>query len=80
MGGLGFAKAKGAQRKEGWPVRFEVENALRELDARTPTYFLEEIFHHGDLKVRVEAVKVLADLDPKLRTNRVLREWMKLTP
>jgi hypothetical protein len=61
-------------------VNFEAHNALRGLDVRTPGYFLEEIFHHGDLKVRVEAVKVLSDLDPKQRTNRVLREWLKLVP
>jgi hypothetical protein len=61
-------------------VNFEAHNALRGLDARTPGYFLEEIFSHGDLKVRIEAVKVLSDLDPKQRTNRVLREWLKLVP
>jgi hypothetical protein len=61
-------------------MQFEVTNALRDLEARTPSYFLEEIFHHGDLKVRTEAVKVLLDLDAKRKTNRVLREMIKLIP
>ncbi len=61
-------------------MSFELTNALRNLEDRTPSYFLEEIFHHGDLKVRVEAAKVLADCDPAKKTNRVLREMIKLIP
>jgi hypothetical protein len=61
-------------------MRFEVTNSLRDLEDRTPSYFLGEIFHHGSLKVRTEALKVLQDLDVKRRTNRVLREMLKLTP
>lgn len=59
-------------------MEFEVTNALRDLDERTPAYLLEEIFHHGDLKVRINAGLVLKDLAPNQRTNRVLREWLKL--
>ena len=61
-------------------MRFEIKNALRGLDETTPSYMREEIFHHGDLKVRIEAVKVLVDLDTKRRTARVLREMLKITP
>jgi hypothetical protein len=61
-------------------MRFEVQNALRDLHEKTPTYFLEEIFHHGDLKVRTEALKVLGDLDPKRKSARLLREMLRLTP
>lgn len=58
--------------------RFEVEHALRDLDRRTPAYFREEIFAHGDLKVRTEAVRVLRDLDPRRKSVAVLRETLKL--
>lgn len=61
-------------------MRFEVQNALRDLHEKTPSYFLEEIFHHGDLKVRTQAIKVLADLDPKRKTVRLLKEMLRLTP
>lgn len=61
-------------------MRFEVQNALRDLDEKTPGYFLEEIFHHGDLKVREQALKVLGDIDPKRRTTRVLLEMLEIAP
>lgn len=61
-------------------MRFEVQNALRDLDEKTPGYFLEEIFHHGDLKVRGQALKVLGDIDPKRQTTRVLLEMLKIAP
>lgn len=61
-------------------MRFEVQNALRDLDEKTPAYLLEEIFHHGDLKVRTEAARALAELDPKRRTTRVLLEMLRITP
>ena len=61
-------------------MRFEVKNALRDLDATTPSYMREEIFHHGDLKVRTEALKVLGDLDPKRKSTRLLKEMLRLTP
>jgi hypothetical protein len=61
-------------------MNFEVQNALRDLHERTPGYFLQEIFHHGDLKVRTEALKVLGDIDPKRRTTRLLLEMLRITP
>jgi hypothetical protein len=61
-------------------MRFEVQNALRDLDEKTPGYFLEEIFHHGDLKVRLQALKVLGDIDPTRRSTRVLLEMLKIAP
>lgn len=61
-------------------MRFEVQNALRDLDQKTPAYFLEEIFSHGDLKVRTEAAQALADLDPERRTTRILLEMLRITP
>lgn len=59
-------------------MRFEVLNALRNLDNSTPSYYLEEIFHHGDLKVRLESIKVLKALDPRARTARLLKEMLKI--
>ncbi|MCO5164886.1 MAG: hypothetical protein M9894_00765 [Planctomycetes bacterium] len=61
-------------------MRFEVQNALRGLDEKTPGYFLQEIFHHGDLKVRTEARKTLTDLDSRRKTARILREMLRITP
>lgn len=59
-------------------MEFEVTNALRDLDVATPSYLMEEIFHHGDLKVRLEAAKVLTQLDPEKRTGRVLQAMFRL--
>lgn len=59
-------------------MEFEVTNALRDLDNATPAYLLQEIFHHGDLKVRMESIKVLKDLDVTRRTGRVLIEWLRI--
>ena len=47
-------------------MSFEVEHALRDMDQKTTPYLLEEIFHHGDLKVRIDAARELAMLDPWL--------------
>lgn len=59
-------------------MNFEVKNALTELDRKTPDYFLQEIFHHGDTKVRCHASDVLRDLEPEQHTARVLREMLRL--
>lgn len=64
----------------GGEMNFEYVNALRDLDNTTAEYFLEEIFHHGDLKVRLEAAKVLLDLDPSKSTARKLRNILKIEP
>ncbi len=58
--------------------RFEIEQALRELGRRTPDYFRDEIFSHGDLKVRTEAAKVLKELEPQRRSTQILKEMLKL--
>jgi hypothetical protein len=58
--------------------RFEVEQALRELSRKTPEYFRAEIFAHGDVKVRTEALAILRDLDPKRRSTGILREMLHL--
>ena len=59
-------------------MQFEFKNALTDLDQRTPTYFLQEIFHHGKLKVRKDSLEALADLDPKRHSARILREILKI--
>jgi hypothetical protein len=59
-------------------MQFEVKNALTDLDQRTPAYFLQEIFHHGDLKVREDAKVALREMDPDRKSVRVLREVLRL--
>lgn len=59
-------------------MQFEVKNALTDLDQKTPSFFLQEIFHHGSVKVRNDAVEALASLDAKQKTVRVLREIIKI--
>ena len=57
---------------------FEVLNALIDLDQRTPVFFQQEIFAHGDLKVRKLALEILRELEPTRKTSRVLHEILKL--
>lgn len=57
---------------------FEVQNALRDLDQRTPEFFRREIFAHGDPKVRNDAVSELKELDPERKSVRLLGEILKL--
>jgi hypothetical protein len=59
-------------------MQFEFKNALTDLDQKTPTYFRDEIFHHGDLTARREAIKALGDLDTRQHTVRVLREIIRI--
>lgn len=60
-------------------MRFEVQNALTGLDQKTPAYFLEEMFAHGSLQARQDALEILADLDPEQKTASSLREMLQLT-
>ncbi|RMG18986.1 MAG: hypothetical protein D6731_00515 [Planctomycetota bacterium] len=57
---------------------FDACQALRDLDRRTPAYYLQEIFHHGDQTVRRQAIEALRELDPERRSVRVLREILKI--
>lgn len=59
-------------------MQFEIKNALTDLDQRTPTFFLQEIFNHGSLQVRRDAIIALRDLDPETHSARVLREIIKI--
>lgn len=59
-------------------MKFDVQNALRDLDQPTPAFFRQELFSHGDLKVRLAAVEVLTDLDPEERTSELLRTKLQL--
>lgn len=61
-------------------MRFEVLNALRGLDTRTPAYFLEELFSHGDLKLKLDALEALKDLDPEQGTSQEVRRMLSLVP
>ena len=61
-------------------MSFEVEHALRDMDQKTTPYLLEEIFHHGDLKVRIDAARELAMLDPTRRTTRLLLQILQIIP
>ena len=57
---------------------FDTCHALRDLDRKTPAYFLQEIFHHGDQKVRMHAAEALADLEPERKSVRILREILRI--
>ncbi|MCA8921246.1 MAG: hypothetical protein KDD82_05520 [Planctomycetes bacterium] len=59
-------------------MKFDVQNALRNLDQRTPAFYRQELFSHGDLKVRAIAVEVLTDMDPEDRTSERLRTKLEL--
>ncbi|MBL4843944.1 MAG: hypothetical protein JKY65_00340 [Planctomycetes bacterium] len=60
-------------------MRFEVQNALSGLDQRTPEYYRTELFAHGSLEVRQDAIEALSSLDPEHKTTQALREMLKLT-
>lgn len=57
-------------------MKFEVLNALRDLDERTPEYLQGEVFCHGSLKVRTDAIAVLASLNQFDGSTRTLREMI----
>ena len=59
-------------------MKFDLQNALRDLDQRTPAFFRQELFAHGDIKVRNNAVEVLTELEPRDRTSERLRTKLQL--
>lgn len=59
-------------------MKFEVLNALRRLDERTPAYFMAEMFAHGELKLKTAALEALKDLDPKQGTSAEVRRMLAL--
>jgi len=59
-------------------IRFEILNALRDLDRKTPPFFVSELFAHGDLATRLNAIKALTS--PQENSARFLREMLKITP
>lgn len=60
-------------------MQFEFLNALRDLDERTPHYKVVEIFHHGNLMVRVKAAQILAGISPRIRATPTLRRMLAIT-
>lgn len=54
-------------------MRFEVINALLDLDDRTPSFFIDEIFCHSQTETISEARKILTEMDPKKRSCRILK-------
>lgn len=59
-------------------MKFDLQNALRDLDQRTPAFFRQELFAHGDVKVKTVAVEVLTELEPQDRTSELLRTKLQL--
>ena len=59
-------------------MQFEIKHALNDLDQRTPAYFLQEIFHHGRLKVRDDAIEALKTMETERKSVRVLREILRI--
>jgi len=61
-------------------MRFEFLQALRDLDERTPSFYLQEMFAHGSLELRTDALSELQDLDPERETAAELRDMLRLIP
>jgi len=53
--------------------------ALTDLHEKTPQFFRDEVFAHGDAKTRIVALRILRDgLDPVRRSSPVLRAMMQI--
>lgn len=77
--GPGFAlKLAVAWQEANRAMQFEFKNALTDLDQKTPTFFLYEIFNNGSLEVRRDAIATLTELDPERRSARILSEILKI--
>ena len=62
-----------------YEMDFETRIALCDLDERTPAFFVQELFAHGELRVRAEALRALRKgLDPTERTSAMLRQLLRL--
>lgn len=61
-------------------MEFDTLNALRDLDRGTPDYIRGELFAHGDLTVRKNAIEVLTTLDPVRRSARILMLMLSIAP
>ena len=59
-------------------VNFEVMNALRDLDQKTPSFFVAELFAHGDLTMRMNAIRALKR--PRDDSTRILIEMLRIMP
>ncbi len=67
------------EREAEWAMRFEVFHALRDLDQKTPEYFVMEMFAHAETTVMRQARAALTSLDPDARSNRVLASILAIT-
>ncbi len=63
-------------------MNFNLQNALRDLDRRTPAFLRQEIFSHGDLTVREAALGILSELspDPEFESVKILRDMLRTIP
>ena len=61
-------------------MKFELLQALRDLDRRTPAFFLAEMFSHGEVKLKLAALDALQNLDPRDESSPELRRMLKLIP
>lgn len=60
---------------------FETLQALQGLDSRTPEFFRQEVWAHGDLRLVHVARQILqSGLDPTDRTGYTLRSLLRLIP
>ena len=53
-------------------MRFEFTYALLGLDKKTPKFFVNEIFAHGDLTSRKQALQILQNLGCKPKATQML--------
>jgi hypothetical protein len=59
---------------------FELISALSGLDEKTPAYFRDEIFAHGDLTTRRLAIQILSNPDSGSSAARTLMNLLRVIP
>lgn len=60
-------------------MRLELQRALQDLDDQTPPFFVTEMWSHGDTKARVEAIRILTELDSRKKSARVLVAMLRFS-
>ena len=61
-------------------MNFELQYALYDLDEKTPFFFVQEIFAHGDLIVKIGAIAILNSLGSKPKASQVLVNMLSIEP
>lgn len=59
---------------------FQIKQALENLDSKTPDFFVEEIWCHGQTDTRKEAIRILTEMYPQKKSCRVLKCMIEMIP